>query len=163
MPYLLPLPMIAELTGAPQKPSGIRPQRSVEPREALIPKWELAPEVRGSSKNHCTRGSAISPCLLLHSEPPAHPRPRPRQKQTKTPQLLHKFSISEKRKKEEIFQEFLHRFLTDTSLQVLPHLFHEIVPHFGTTFATRKLSRSRCVCVCVCVSLSLSHREKGSS
>jgi hypothetical protein len=68
------------------------------------------------------------------------------------------FSIPEKRKKGEIFQEFLQKFLTDTSLQVLPHLFHEIVPHFGTAFAPRKLSLS----FSLSLSLSLS-LEKGIS
>jgi hypothetical protein len=74
------------------------------------------------------------------------------------------FSIPEKRKKGEIFQEFLHRFLTDTSLQLLPHLFREIVPHFGTTFATRKLSLSLALCLSpLALSLSLTGRKVARS
>ncbi len=164
MPYLLPLPMIAELTGAPHKPSGIRPQRrrpgsgtKPEPKEALIPKWELTPELRGSSKKHCTRGSAIvamSTSSQWTTQPPPPPTPPPQKQTKKLRSFCTMFSIPEKRKKGEIFQEFFHRFLTDTSCNFY-HIFTKLCRIWNNFRHSQALSLSR--------SLSLSHREKGSS
>ncbi len=124
MPYLLPLPMITELTGAPQKPSGIRPQRrrpgsgiKPEPREALIPKWELTPEVRGSSKKHCTRGSAIV-AMSTSSQWTTQPPPQEANKNSAASAQCFRSPKKEKRGK------FSKSFSTDSSQILLCNFYH---------------------------------------
>ncbi len=160
MPYLLPLPMIAELTGAPQKPSGIRPQRNGEPREALIPKWELTPEVRGSSKKHCTRGSAIV-AMSTSSQWTTQPPPPPPEPDKNSAASAQCFRSPKKEKR----GKFSKSFSKDSSQILLCKFYHICFTKLCRILeqlSPLASSLSLFLALFLALSLSLS-QEKGSS
>lgn len=72
------------------------------------------------ARNTVHGAALLSPCPLLHSEPPSNPpAPRPPPKQTKTPQLLHNVLNPRKKKKggnfPRVSPQIPHRYFFATS------------------------------------------------